>query len=375
MNKRVVKVLPYGASELKRITISGSTFSAHAFAGNTMSFQFPEGIIDLSTLTFLFKYARLGGPSNDTVPRDTECLIDELEVCLGDTVVNKIQNHQQLYWLISTYGRPADWQVSGTTWRRLWTNRRIETANVINWPFAMDSFLGFLGSGATIDTRKMGRLTVRMRLADNATVSSSTAANSWGMNDAFFRVTYLPDTFQGATERVQFDDYTSMRMAFPGYDTRNTLIVDGRKRLDWVAARLVNVFNHDQKATGFDAGVGLTPRFVATGANVAHWDFLVNGTPLHTYKPVGHEEGIAAMSEVFPNGAVNVVSANAIPENLISRPWACGARLDLPQREDDGQHEIAFETQAASGAGAFPCYSWVYVKSTSVLEAGGVLSV
>jgi hypothetical protein len=369
MQKRIVRVNAYGASSQKVVSVAGANYSCHAAAGDTVVYQFPPGIIDLSTLRFFFKYARLGVASNDTVPKDTETLIDELEVTLGDTVVNKIANYQQLFFMLSGYAMDADWVLGTQTYQRIFTNRRCSTANVIGWQFGMEEFLGLLGSKQVIDTRKFGRLTVRMRLGPSASVASSTAANSWGFNDPFFRVHYLEHDAP-SVDRVRFDDFTGMRQSFPGYDGRTTLVVDGRRRLYYCLARQVTVANHDSKGNGFDGNTGLTARFTSTANNIGSWDFLVNNAPAHAYEPAV-EEGLLSMREVFPDGIVNLaLTGNPGMDNCFYRGWAAGFRLDLPQREDGQQNEVSFETTAVNAAAATtPQYTFLFAPSRLVVTA------
>lgn len=369
MFKRVTKVQPYGATSLKTITDTSVDYTCHVLSGDTMVFQFPEGIIDLSTLQFIFTYTRVGRSANDTLPKDTECLIDELEVKLGDTVVNKISNYQQLFWMLSSYAMDADWYLGTNAYTRTWTNRRVPTTAVISGnTFGMDTFLGFLGCKQVIDTRKTGKLTVRIRVTDRFAINTNVSANNWGFTNPFFRVHYLPESSATlASAKITFDDFTSIRQSHPGYDSRTTLIVDGRKKLDYVLARQVTTANVDLRNNAFDTGVGLTQRFVSTQSNMATWDFLVNGQPLHSYEPLA-EEGPISMRELFPKGCVNLNLASAPSnDNCFFKVWAAGMRLDLPQREDGQQWEVSFETTAAV-TGNFQ-YTFLYAKTTSIVDA------
>lgn len=363
MYRRVVQVKPYGKTTTK--TVNG--FETHVENDETVTFQFPRGVIDLSTLQFMFRYARLGVPSTDTLPKDTETLIDELEVRLGSTVVNRISNYQQLFFMLSAYSRDADWMQSTKAFPRLWTNRRCMSANVINWPYGMDTFLGFLGCKQVIDTRKTGLLTVRMRLGPSNTVNSSVPTNQWGMRDPFFRVHYLPDSAP-SVERVVFEDFTSIHETFPGYDCKSTLIVDGRRKIDYVLARQVRSVNYETRFSGFDGNVGLTQRFVATGNHVETWEFYLNNTALHSYQPSA-VEALLSMRELFPDGVVNMeMTGNPVEDNNFHKPWCVGMRLDLPQREDGQQWEIAFETSAVASAVNDKQHTFLYAKTTSTVD-------
>lgn len=369
MNRRIVNVQPYGADSYKTVTHLGVNYSVSAVANQTLIYQFPHGVIDLSKLLFTFRFARLGN-SNDLIPRDCETLIDELEVMLGDTVVNKISNYQQMLFILSTYGKGADWQMQGVHNPRLWTNRRMiaTSTNMDNWFMGMDEFLGFLGCKQIIDTRKLGKLTVRMRLADNATVTQNPTSATWGMRDPVFRAHYMPDAHP-SVQRVSFDDFTSVRHAFPGYMTKTTLIVDGRKRLDYAVARILTASMHDTKVTSIEGSINIPNRFRSEAGRLNTWEITLNGKPYHAFN-ADAAEGWVSMQDVYPDGVFNAVtSGNPQPYNLYDRAWACGALLDLPQREDGQQWEIGFETTPrASGVDA-PAYTFLFAKSTSVVDA------
>lgn len=369
--RRVVKVLPYGADAPKTVSNAGASYIVNASAGDTLTFQFPHGVIDLSTLCFMFTWVRLHPSAGETLPRDTETLLEELEVMLGDTVVNKITNYPQLFFILSTYAQDAEWVPGYGGILRVWTNRRITTHNagITGAAFGMEKFLGFLDSGAVIDTRKTGKLTVRMRLSDSAAVVQSVAAASWGMLNPFFRVTYLPDDSEGA-KRITFDDFTSVRQSFPGYTSRTTLIVDGRRKIDYVLARAVNMSNVDNKQTSQpDAWTMITNRFTATANNMAAWNILVNGARYHSSEPDLVDAYLTLAKDVFPGKMWNHSnSGNAFTDSTFWRSWAAGAKLDLPQRDDGEQHEISFETVAAPSATNVRMYGWVWAKTTSTVD-------
>lgn len=368
ISKRVVRIQPYGMTGLK--TVNG--VQCNAASRDTMVFQFPDGIIDLASLQFLFRYNRLSAAVPEIMPKDTETFLDELEVTLGSTVVNRISNYQQLFFILSGYAMDADWALSTQPFQRAWTNRRVNitSANNNGYMMAMDTFLGLLGSKAVIDTRKTGRLTVRMRLGDRFTTNSGLSTGDWGMNDPYFSVHYLADGSPSA-ERVTFEDFTSIRDCFPGYNCKTTLIVDGRRKIDYVVARQITVANHDAKFNAVPPEVALTQKFISSAQNLAGWDFYVNGEPCHSYKPAV-EEAYSAMRNLFPKGNFNFAPINSVGtvtfENVFGRIWATGIRLDLPQREDGQQHELAFETTASASGVTVPQYTWLYARTTSAIS-------
>lgn len=373
MNYRTIKrVLPYGANPTKIITDStgANPNTVNVAFGDWLVYQFPRGIIDLSTLWFAFNYTRAGVPSTDLLPKDIECIFDQITVSLGDTVLNDITNHSQLFFVHSTYGQSAEWNLQGANSARTWMNRRLfnPLTNIQNTTFAADTFLGFLGSKKIIDTRKHP-LVVRIKLGPLSLVTTNTIVNNAGLRNPYFRVHYLEESKANlSATRFTFDDYTSVRMPFPTYDGDTKIIVDGKRKLDYVIARCLNTSAVDTRFQAMEPTIFVTQNFVSNAENIGSYEFMINNRPAHEYK-CPSEESMMAIRDVFPDGVIGIDGNSASTQTTtFNRAWATGIVLDLPQSENSEQYEIRFVTTATGSGLTTPHYAYVWVKSTSTLD-------
>ncbi len=349
----IVKVQPFGRSIPKPVTVAGTTGLMQAAFGETLEFYFNDGVIDLSTLRLLFTHVR-AGPINtalESQPRDTECCIEKLEVLLGNTVIESIEDHHMLFFILSTWAMDGDFQVDGNSYQRAWTNRRLlSTGRDLNGvPFCAEKFIGFLGSGAIIDTRRTGKLTIRLRLVPQTFITTSNSQNIHGIRDVFFRVAYLPDDTP-TSSRISFDTYDSTKVTHPSYNSRTTLVLDGRKRLKHVLARPMSTSTHLPRGSIVHVATNLTLNFLSNSELINDWNFSINEKRINA-QDCSRNEGIASMKEVFPRGVVSIVPNSDLIQSEtvgLNRSWSAAAVLDMTQREDGGQHEIAFYTKGNS---------------------------
>lgn len=382
----IVRVNPFGKTELKTITpTSGTAAQMHCVFGDYLEYYFPPGIIDLSSLRFLFTLQRAGTSSTtESLPRDTECCIEHMEVSLGNTVIDSIQDYHMLYFILSTYAMPASYQVKGQCIPRGWTNRRLAqwtrdalgvmTASagrdLQGVQFCAEQWLGLLGTGALLDTRKWGKLTIRMRLIPQTLITGGVATNIYGMRDPYFRATYLPDNVQ-TTNTLSFDSFTGGRMSHQNYNSRSTLIVDGRRRLKYVVARPLTVATHvANRAATVHTATSLTFAFLSNGEHVNRWNIDVNSNRINA-APATRFEALPSLQEVFPDGCLNIsngTDSTQLDTVHLLRSWAVGAKLDLAQRENGQQHEISFTIESTSSGAALPMISYIHACHPTVID-------
>ena len=372
MSALVVRVPPFGREE-KTLTVSGVGYRMQAAFGDTLEFHFADGVIDLSRLRLLYTHARAGpfATANESQPRDTECAFEKLEVLLGNTVIDSIEDHHMLFHTLSTYAMDSSFQVGTSALQRHWTNRRLTTTgrDLNGAQFCAEKFVGLLGSGALIDTRKYGKLTVRIKLVPQTFITTTSTTNIHGVRDMFFRATYMPDDTP-TTNTISFDSFLSTRIAHPSYTSKSTFVVDGRKRLKYVLVKHVSVSSHLSRATVVHSPTNLTSNFLSSGELVNTWNIAVNEKRLNT-TPCSRAEGMASMKEIFPDGVFNTMpfADAAQGENMhMNRPWACGALLNLVQKPDGQQHEISYVMDAVAAGNGVPQMTYMHVCFPVVVD-------
>jgi hypothetical protein len=368
----VTKVRPYGNNVSKPVTRGGSTRSLQAQAGDELLFQFKHGRIDLSTLNLRFTYVTVGPNSNDSVP-PPDLLIRELEVRVGDTVLNRIRNYDQLMSIIWVYGSKLDWLFDKNSFANQHTaGRTINGTSAVGKRFTMNRFLGFLDQEAIIDTRELGGpLSIRLVLGGDTSVAQSVTSNTWGMDDIHFLTTYVDDSSAGVVttspNRMAWDDFTCISSSFPGYQSDTRLIVDswgGGATLQYMLAKQVTLANLTTKTTTHDTTSGLVRSFNTTGNNLAAWNFTVNN------KVVMDEDGdladfLPSLKRVWPRGTMWPTGgggANFL-DAVNNKQCAFGAALNIPQPPGE-QVEVSFYSTPTTAGAADPQTTFLWAKSS-----------
>lgn len=362
------KVDPYGKAFDINVTAGASTVAIRAVAGDTLDFYFPKGYIDLKTLGMYFKYfclpyttAKSG--TTQSLPKDTECMIQTLEVYLGDKRVNWIQNYNQMFFLWSLYGADADFRANRDSVLNMHNNGRATPVTDLDGvQFCMEKWLGLLGLPIVLDTYKWGQLVVKVTLAGAHITTSNSTAHSYGVSDVYMRAKYLENYNGDLPNYLEFDDYKSIISREPSYNQKTNLIVNSA-RIDYALGRVLR-FDAFNKANIFAIGTGSVPAFGTTvdGNNLRNWNFSVNNKNIFRYNPsVG--EGVKTVLDLMESKAINtnIQITNSFPN--FDRVWACGTELGFVN-EYPVQVEIGFTTEGTGGL----CFVILIVKTTSSLE-------
>lgn len=364
-----VKVEPYGNTQDKAIVAGASTVTVRAVAGDALDFYFPRGYIDLTSLAMMFRYYVLPyttavTANTQALPKDCECLIQKLEVFLGDKKVNDINNYTQIFFILSMFAFDAEFRTNRDTYTNVWNNGRTTvTGNTVEGTqFCLEKWLGLLGKPIVLDTNKLGQLHIKITLAGAYITSSNNAAHSWGIGDVFMRVKYYTNYNKELPRYIEFDDYKSIITRSPSYNQTTELIVNS-SRIDYVIGRVLrsDAFG---KSIGLVADVGSTAHFGSFAGNVSSWNFTVNNTPLHRYTPTT-ADGLMSMYDIFkPHRSVNSGVAITNTARAYQALWTCGAEVAF-QSEIPEQVEIKFITD---GNTASACLPLLIAKTTASLE-------
>lgn len=363
-----VRIDPYGKAVDVNVTAGASTVAVRAVAGDTLDFIFPKGYIDLRSLSLFFKYfclpysvAKSG--TTQGLPKDTECLIQTLEVYLGGKRVNHITNYNQIFFLMSLYGFDANFKASREVVANMFTNGRASTVTDLDGvQFCMDKWLGLLGLPIVLNTHKWGDLLVKITLAGTHVTTSNSTLHSWGMNDAYMRVKYYENYTGDDTNYLEFDDFKSIMTRELNYNQKTNLIVNS-SRIDYVLARPIR-FDAYSKASGFGIGSGTITLFGTTAESLLRtWNISVNNVNIFRYNPT-LSDGIQTVLDIMNNKAINTNLQVASPYFEFGRQWVCGAELGFVN-EKPVQVEIGFITE---GSATTACLPLVIVKTTSSLE-------
>lgn len=366
----VTKVRPYGNNVSKTVIRGGVSRQVQAVAGDELLFQFKHGRIDLSSLNLRFDFATVGPDANNGVP-PPDLLINTLEVRIGDVVLNRIRNYDQLMSIIWVYGSDVAWQLDRMSFTNQHTGGRgIAHVGTNRSRYTVNRFLGFLAQDSIIDTRDFGGpLSIRIILGDNNSVSQNVSQSTWGWDNIHFLTTYINDDAPVNVTKpanMVWDDYTGTSRTFAGYKSNTRLIVDswgGGATIQHLLARQLNLSTLTTKPTILDATTGLVPSFQTTGNNLATWNFNVNN------KNVMDEDGdladfLPSLKRVFPNATMYPQGGNNInfADHINNKQCAFGAVVNVPQPAGE-QVEVAFYTEPAASGVAVPQTTFLWAKS------------
>lgn len=362
-----MKIEPYGRTQDVNVVAGASTVPVRAVAGDVLDFYFPKGYIDLHSLTMFFKYFCLPygiakGGTAQALPKDSECMIQTLEVYLGGKRVNNIQNYNQIFNIISLYGSDAEFRTNRDSYQNCWNNGRTTLAGDLDGvQFCCEKWLGLLGLPVVLDTHTWGQLHIKITLAPAYITTSNSTLHSWGMSDIFMRVKYVENYNGDLPSYLEFDDFKSIIDRVTSYNQKTNLIVNS-SRIDYVLARLLR-FDAFSKSNILAINTGNVLAFGTVANAVDTWNITVNNNNIFKYKP-NIADGVKTVLDIMPSRSVNPPFALTTPVTAFERMWVCGAELgftsEIPQ-----QVEIGFVTE---GSNTTPCVPVVIVKTTSSLE-------
>lgn len=365
-----LRIEPYGRTQDVNVVAGASTVPVRAVAGDVLDFYFPKGYIDLRTLGMLFRYwllpfgiAKSG--TSQALPKDTECLIQTLEVYLGGKRVNQIQNYNQIFALLSLYGFDAEFRTNRDNYTNIWTNGRTAQATDLDGlQFCCEKWLGLLGLPVVLDTYTWGQLHIKITLAPSSVTTSNHTGHSWGLSDLFMRVKYYENYNGDLPSHLEFDDFKSILERSPNYNTKTNLTVNS-SRIDYVLGRLLR-FDAFNKASGLGVSTGNVTAFGTVASNIDAWNISVNNNNIFRYRP-SIADGIKSVLDFMPSKSINTGIVFNAAVTAFERQWVCGAELGFTS-EIPVQVEIGFVTEATTAGLSVACLPLLIVKTTSSLE-------
>ena len=367
-----VKVEPYGNTVKFDATVNGGTKTVNSVAGDILDFYFPTGYIDLKSLAMMFKYYTIGTTSGtaQALPKDTECLIDRLEVHLGNTKIHDIANYNQIFFLLSSYAFDAEFGTQRAQYRNVYTNGRPAAATTLDGVrFCCDKWLGLLGQNIVLDTHNLGQLRIRITLAPSAVTSSNSAANSWGLSDIYFKVKYIENYYGELPKYIEFENFKSIKTQRSNY-TQTTNFIMSCKQLDYVLARPLFA-SHLTKST-INTDLLSSAYFASTGEMIGHWNILINNNPVFKYR-TDSQDALNTINDIFPHACKNIGVQSQSEQSGFNRSWVCGSEIGFVNEKNE-QIEIGFVTEPQGSGFSTICYPLVIAKCTSTINlhpAGG----
>ena len=343
-------------------------------AGDRLTFKFPHGCYDLSTLKLFFR-ATIGGgatANNQSLPRDVETLIEHLKVYVGEVVVNEIGYYNQMFRALMDYNSSLD-EISerALLGNSMYINHNLNNPvyNVSNTQFCMSKWYGFLGSGLVVDTGMMGGITVELTLAPNAACLGNSAATTYTLNGVHMMVEQAAEP----SLVLEYDDYKTLFQFNNSLTQQTSMMVD--PSTEYVLA-LYQPADYRSRATSAAAiRMGTSYYFShGTGNSIAFppgvvWNFRLDGAPWAT-SWLSAEVAPEFMRLLFPKTGViysqslarsgQVLGTISMSEWLQGF-WTTGLRLRL-----GAPTMVTFESQCLNNS--TPIYTMLIAKSRKRLN-------
>lgn len=351
-------------------------------AGDQISFTFPLGVFDLSTLRLWFTATMNGSANNQSLPRDVETLIETIEVFVNDVKVQHTNYYNQLVRTLLDYDRKEDEVVQRTYLSNsMWINNGLgSTLNTVGGLFCMNKWFGFLGSDALINTKLMGPVRVLLTFAPNAVLLSNITNATYSLSDVHMTVAEMHDDDYTPTS-IEFDNFQSI-IQYNNSFTQTTQMLVKSRHIDYVLATflppdyrsraIANTTTDNGTSYYFTHGPGAPPNLAFPNIG---WNFKINSLPALRYYP-SQFASIEYMNMLFPEtGSIATTLPNrlgtfvTLAQFQINRNlWVTGIELDMPANEGK---DITFETNISANQTtnvATTNYTLLFVKCDSLLE-------
>jgi len=286
-NVKHVRIDPYGITSAGPDTI--------------LDFNIPQGgFIDLSSLAMLFTFTINAG--SKMLSKDAESVIQTLEVFVNGQLVNKINNYQQAFRVLSDYAFDANETVFRGTYRNCMVNGNPASASWTNSTFCCTKWLGWLGSGAIVDTSK-NAIHIRITVSPRFIISSATGTDTFTMSNVRMRAIFY-QKYEGELQTTfTYPEFASTMQVFGSNAYMESTLKVISDNVDYVFG-----FNTDSSAlSGLTSTTadGLTRFFFRRSQSVDSWNMKVNGKLIFP-GDLSAVEGQIIARTVFPNGMQNI---------------------------------------------------------------------
>lgn len=356
-------------------------------------FTLPEGLVDLTTLTLHGKLTTTatGGTTPSTYAPPIEAMIDSIYIDVGGVgIQTSFTNYNQLFNIFRDFQMIDKKALRGILQNDANPSATGNSYTLTNSPFAVQSWLGLLGSVKQLDTTLIPPVKVYIRLSPVACLSIGGAANptaysySWSSVYASVDVLDISDgmyynavasKLASSPIEVVFDNYATV-IGSSGAVTQSHRFSTSTDCLESVIATMLSTSYTDN---AHNTTTALSTYFTRKGDTVSTSQFLVNGVPYPSY-PLDNTVGEPFVQTSQTLGIANDVTTqtNANMNTLTvfnSTFWTHAINFGVPYAIDDryvcglsgrgNALQISFNTTGTSN-GIPICW----LKQRSILRIG-----
>lgn len=328
-----------------------------------IDFYLPNsGFIKLNTIAMFFNINFLtsaGVPvsslANVALPRDTECMIQRLEIFVNGVCVNNINDYGLLFRSMCDHAFDGTELYERQRKRNGGTNGNpaVAAANSFTAPFICQKWFGLLNEDVVIDLSK-NSIHIRITVAPRVVIASANGTDTFSFSNVYLTAQYFEKYTGELKSMITYEDFKSISEFAPTLNNTTTLKVF-TKNLDYVLATNWNTSRVIISA--FNGTVLSTSYFMRTMGDT--WNILINGRPLFQFDPTVADTD-AILKTIFPKG-INMTSPNSFTP-FSSITFLCGAKIGFTNATPE-EIEISYITKG----GAVNNYAQVVARTLNEL--------
>lgn len=354
-------------------------------------FAMPEGLCDISSFTLHGKLSTTvtGGTNASAYAPPVDMMIDSIYIDAGGVgIQTSFTNYNQLFNIFRDFQMTDKKALRGVLQNDANPTSLSASTTITNQPFAVQSFLGLLGSCRMIDTTLIPTMKVYIRLAPTACLSTSgsptSASYTWSNVYASIDVIDLSDgiyynavasKLASSPIEIPFDNYSTV-IGSSGAVTQSHRFSTSTDCLESVIATMLDTGYTDNS---HNATSSLSKYFTRKGDTVATSQFLVNGVPYPSW-PLDNTVGEPFVQTTQTLGvATDVTSSTNTAMNTLTAYnqvfWTHALSFGVPYSIDErvvcglsgrgNALQISFNTTGTSNG--IPI---VWLKQRSILRIG-----
>lgn len=383
---------------LNRISnFSRQKYKIQSYANTTFNpndqlvFSMPDGLIDLTSFTIHGKLSTTvtGGTNASAYAPPIELMIDSIYIDFGGIgFQTSFTNYNQLFNIFRDFQMTDKKALRGVLQNDSNPTSLAASTTITNQPFAIQSFLGLLGSVKMIDTTLTPTMKMYFRLAPTACLSTSgsptSASYTWSNVYASVDVLDLSDgiyynavasKLASSPIEIPFDNYATV-IGSSGAVTQSHRFTTSTDCLESVIATMLDTGYTDNS---HNATSSLSKYFTRKGDTVATSQMLVNGVPYPSW-PLDNTVGEPFVQTTQTlNVATDVTSSTNTAMNTLtlfnSTFWTHAISFGVPYTIDErvvcglsgrgNALQISFNTTGTSTG--IPI---VWLKQRSIMRIG-----
>lgn len=345
-----------------------------------IDFYFPtSGYLDLSTLLMYFKirHSSTATSSTHALQRETEHIIDTLEVYVNNEPVNIIKNYNQIFNVICRYGFTIQDVLERQSQRitLLNGNPGLLPSNAFNGhpnsfreSFCCKKWLGFLGCKEIIDLSK-NKIHVRITLSDRFIIIGPNPTDTYSLSNIFMTGIHYEKYNKPLKTHIEYDEYKSIYTSLNSTASVEVPLKFISDNVSYAVATFYDRVGHKTVASNLSEGHAI--HFLKVNYTNG-FNFSVNGKNMYD-TDVSPEDIQMIMTNIFKEGCPVVAQSlgtmagpGSVYQGGSARYFHAGCLIDM-KLDNQEELEITFKSRHNNPITTSPfVHFFMYVKLNKI---------